>query len=123
MILSGTPQIEHVGFSSVEITVSDGLREAVLEFEIEVLNSSKTNPSHLANIQVFPNPFSDKLFIESNFRDEIRIGVYNLEGQLLFNGIFNEFDSQIDLSFLSTGVYLFKITLLDEVRVLKISKQ
>lgn len=123
LILSGTPQISNVGFNPVEIRVSDGLLETALEFDIEVVNNTKNYQACLDKIQVFPNPFSDKLFIKSNNRDDIKIGVYNLEGQLLFNGIINDFDSQIDLSFLSTGVYLFKITLLDEVRVLKISKQ
>lgn len=121
--MSGTPQIEHVGFSSVLITVSDGLREAVLEFEIEVLNSSKTNQSHLANIQIFPNPVSDKLFIKSCQFDNPEVVIYNLEGQMLFNKTISKHNAEIDLNFLKTGAYLLKISALDEVRVFKIVKE
>ena len=58
------------------------------------------------DIQIFPNPFSDIIFINS---ENIRtIKVYNTAGMLVYSQDKGDYE-KIDLSFLSMGMYILKI--------------
>ncbi|UHO38668.1 T9SS type A sorting domain-containing protein [Chryseobacterium capnotolerans] len=57
-------------------------------------------------IQVFPNPVSDFIQI-SGIKDGQIIQIYNIDGRLVKSEIFN---SKIDVSELTSGAYVLKIT-------------
>ncbi|MGG5210652.1 T9SS type A sorting domain-containing protein [Chryseobacterium sp. MIQD13] len=59
-----------------------------------------------SKIQIFPNPVSDIIRI-SGIDNGQTIHIYNLDGQLVRS---EAFDQKIDVSHLSTGVYVLKIT-------------
>ncbi len=56
---------------------------------------------------VYPNPTSDRFFIESNsLSDEIKI--LNLSGEILYRKTLNAGKTEIDISSMPTGVYFIK---------------
>jgi hypothetical protein len=59
-----------------------------------------------SKIQIFPNPVSDVIRI-SGIDTGQTTQIYNLDGQLVRS---EPFDQKIDVSHLSAGVYLLKIT-------------
>jgi hypothetical protein len=70
------------------------------------LSLSYTNQN---SISVYPNPFLDKLIINSSISFN-RISIYNLLGDLVFSGSYNsDFNNSINTSDLSIGTYIIKV--------------
>ena len=64
--------------------------------------------SFKASINVYPNPFTDKVAIEAENAEKIKsISIQNMQGQMVYKG---NFAPQIDLANLPTGIYLLNIT-------------
>lgn len=72
-------------------------------------------------ISVFPNPFADKLFVHNVGSMEIGFTIYSLAGSVILNGIITE--SCLDLSRLSPGIYMLKLTCNKETKLIQIIKQ
>lgn len=71
-----------------------------------------------SKIQVAPNPFENRLFIQSENVNLLNsdIHIYSLDGRLLFTTTMNEsFIKEINLSSLSTGIYFLTISDKDQV--------
>jgi hypothetical protein len=62
-----------------------------------------------SNINLYPNPTTNKIVIKNSAKLEIEsISISDLNGQLLFN---TEIDmNEIDLSGLSSGIYILKLS-------------
>ncbi|SDE96841.1 Por secretion system C-terminal sorting domain-containing protein [Epilithonimonas hungarica] len=81
---------------------------------------AKTEVVQMAKkLKVFPNPVKDKLNIDINDDKEYYFQIYNMSGQLVKEGRFN--NKQTDVSSLSTGIYLLRIN--NSESVIKIIKQ
>lgn len=61
------------------------------------------------NIQLYPNPTKNNLFINTKDLTNTKLEVSDSNGKLLFNQILNSTNT-IDTSNLSNGIYLFKVT-------------
>lgn len=60
-------------------------------------------------IQVFPNPASYQIFIQDENEEELKIGLYSMEGRLLYETINSENLHRIDISKIPAGCYHIKI--------------
>ena len=58
---------------------------------------------------IFPNPAKDELCIDYNYQKITNFRVFNLNQKLLLNGSISKNDGCIDISNLSTGVYMLLI--------------
>lgn len=67
-----------------------------------------TENNELYNLQCFPNPVDQTLFIQQNERID-KIEVMNIFGQILYSIPCNSNQMEIDLSDLSQGIYLINI--------------
>jgi hypothetical protein len=72
------------------------------------ISGIQTNP-HVESIKIYPNPFSDQLFIENDEDNEITIEIYNIIGEKTFTNRMN-LKKVIIGDLLSKGVYLVKLT-------------
>ncbi|MCH8546817.1 MAG: T9SS type A sorting domain-containing protein [Cryomorphaceae bacterium] len=62
------------------------------------------------DVLIYPNPFSDKFFIESSGKIlGSTFQIYDLQGKLMYEGIIYEQKTQIYTDKLSSGFYLVKI--------------
>lgn len=61
------------------------------------------------SLQLYPNPTKNNLFINTKDLTNIKLEVLESNGKLLFNQILNSTNT-IDTSYLSNGMYVFKIT-------------
>jgi len=68
-------------------------------------SSLATSDITKSKIQIFPNPVSDAIRI-SGIDNGQKIQIYNIDGQLIRS---EKFDQKINVSLLSTGVYVLKI--------------
>lgn len=67
-------------------------------------------------VSVFPNPVTNRLFVQSEIAGDIEI--INSNGQVLFNGVANKGINQYDMTMLTSGLY-FLILHNDRTRITK----
>ena len=84
--------------------------------QIETVNNSQS-------IKVYPNPTSDKLWIESPAAEKLNVRIYNLSGSLVYNNPDHFSSNAIALSEFSNGTYILKIGTELENNVVKIIKK
>lgn len=74
---------------------------------IHITNLSVNEQSHL-NVNLYPNPTNGLLTVEAETMTTI--GIYNLVGQCLMEGVAKDGSAQFDLNGLQNGVYLVKVS-------------
>ncbi len=86
------------------------VRLAWLDANMVGKNTAVNNVESIAKIRVFPNPVQEILYVESDI--EIRdITIYNSLGFVSLNIKANNFEENINVKGLSTGIYVVKVTL------------
>ncbi len=93
----------------VDATIENGMISVVVS-EITKNNSIHSN----SGFKVYPNPASDKVYIEAKqMIEDVTIKLINLEGQLLWeeviSGIATGLRAVVPVSFLNNGIYLIRI--------------
>lgn len=80
------------------------------------------NISNDSIIKIFPNPFSNKVNVVSDFQD-ITISLINIYGNVLITEKPLNFFNYIDLSYLTNGIYILQIKTSNKLVNVKIIKQ
>ena len=70
---------------------------------------------------IYPNPANDYLIIESDL-ENAKVEIYNLNGVLIYTGIFNNNSKYVNISDYSAGLYFVKIINDKETKTLKFIK-
>jgi hypothetical protein len=60
------------------------------------------------NFVLYPNPSSDVFKIKSDLIENLKVEIYSLQGQLVFQGNYQS-DQDIDVTNLSSGLYLVQV--------------
>jgi hypothetical protein len=93
------------------------------EFKIAAYDASLANDTFNNNsFSYYPNPVKDVLNL-SYSKNITNISVYNLLGQQVIVKTVNDNQSQIDMSKLSNGTYMVKVTADNQVKTIKVIKQ
>lgn len=97
--------------------------ESTYRLPVTVYSNLSTNEVELDKLSVFPNPTRSTLTIANDFTVD-NVEVYNLTGQkLITKGFTSDNDATIDVSGLTSGVYLLKIYRGKEVKSIQFIKQ
>ena len=80
-----------------------------------------TNDFSLENFRVYPNPVQDRLNIESSSAVS-EIAVYNVLGKEVLHSSPNRISPSIDMSALSSGAYLVKVSINGASKTIKVLK-
>jgi len=94
-------------------------------------NDNATNVSDISksNLSVYPNPTTDKLFIQSNteINSELIISIYDNIGRILYSQMLDELLAdgayEIDISTFTNGIYILQINNSKSITIEKIIKQ
>lgn len=62
------------------------------------------------NVHVFPNPFSTSFQIKTLLSDKIKIEIYNVAGEIVYETVSENSHIEISLSSIRSGIYFLKIT-------------
>lgn len=91
----------------IKFTFADGFAiDSLMVYDMSVSNSKPVKP--LNNVNVYPNPFAQNLYINHNY-SEIQLKIINIHGKSVMQlPLVNTFE-RIDLSKLSPGIYLLKL--------------
>jgi len=73
-----------------------------------------------------PNPTQNQLFFswsDNMISDQLELSIYDMNGKLVFNQIFAQKPSQLDVNQLNSGIYLLKIKSQDQILTRRIIKK
>jgi len=109
-------------FENGYLYIDDGTS---VPYSFEVSTISKMTFNALVNIEdieadnlkVYPNPASNYLKINNSLNSQSTYAIYSIDGRMLMSGRYSN-DESIDVSHLSTGLYILKT----EGQTIKISK-
>ena len=109
--------------STIYLRVFEYLNDAVGNFKISAYDASlSTDSFDKSEFNFYPNPVKDVLNISyKNTIDEVQI--YNLLGQQVYSNKVNAAESTLNVSQLTLGTYLVKVTSNNETSTFKIIKQ
>ena len=108
------------GVVTVIATSTDGTN-VFDNYEVEVYEKPSGIGTVNYDVQVYPNPVKNQLFINSqDFTGTYNL--YNAVGQVVISGSLST-DRTIDVSGLNTGMYLLKLTSLNSESIIKILKE
>ena len=95
----------------------------VNQFSVSAYDASLGNSSfNNANFTFYPNPV--KSILNLSYNQEISsVDLFNLLGQKVSTNKFNVNNAQVDMSNLSSGAYMVKITANDQVKTIKVIKE
>lgn len=79
-------------------------------------------PASIAAVQIYPNPASDKIVVESKAGQGMAYEIYDVSGRQLLSGSLVS-KSEIDITSLSKGIYQLKLTSGNESTVRKFVKE
>jgi hypothetical protein len=88
-------------------------------------NSSKDinriETEEMQQIDIFPNPANNTLFIKLSHQPErsIYYNLYDIQGKQLIKGDFNEQKNEIDISHISKGIYFIAFTIENQTRIVR----
>lgn len=107
-----------------EITELENKSEFYLKNERHLGQDTLTSENSKLNIELFPNPTTNKIFIElSRFDDNSYFELQNSEGKSLKQLKINDAVTELDLSSFTKGIYFLKFHLQDgEIIIKKIVK-
>jgi hypothetical protein len=88
----------------------------------QVAAAAKASDAVVTGVNVFPNPFHDKINILSNAKGVSIAKVFTVTGQLLLQRNFSG-TTQLNIPNLSEGIYLVEITSSSGTQVFKLKKQ
>ena len=80
----------------------------------EVLTLLSVDENSLENsFSMFPNPSNGTVTIKFESSDDVNVDLYDIRGRSVYSNLFkysgNQFNEELDLNYLSTGVYMVKI--------------
>jgi len=121
-VLSGTPAASNVGSHQVLITLSDGLYTVNHQFTIEVRPVGVEQVESLTS--VYPNPVRDQLVFELNEPVDL-IQVTSLSGKVVIQQevLSGESMVNVDVSSLTSGMYMYRVIEGKQVQTGKIIKE
>ncbi len=107
------------------IEVSDGEFSDSAQVQINVIENSILSIEKLIseNIKIYPNPIINNLIIESTNNKLITIRIYSLNGEEVFYNDLHSLNNKLDISSLSSGLYILKINMNNVSRKIRIIKK
>ena len=83
--------------------------------------SNKVNAKNNVNFSAFPNPVKQgSLTIKTYSTKEKEITIYNVLGKMVFTQKFSELTKRLDLTQISSGIYIMKVLEGDKVATKKL---
>lgn len=77
--------------------------------EFGIASSTEVVSDNNIELDVFPNPFSDNLTVQSS-EDNAQVSLYSMAGELIFSQAINQGTTSLETSNLVDGMYLLKIS-------------
>ncbi len=102
---------------------TENISELYDSVEIEIKSSGLEAELTNIQIEVWPNPVQEYLFINSPEATKVDVQIINCSGNLVKNQVYNHSSLNVDMTSYSPGLYIVKIKANGQEKELKILKQ
>ena len=77
----------------------------------EILDTSSSSLYHTAKIDIYPNPTTDKLYIQNQAEaaEELQMTLYNMQANKIYQAMMNGQQSEINMENLPAGSYILEL--------------
>lgn len=89
--------------------------------KIENFNNINSGLYHI-DVNIHPNPFKNKIYIENNEGSSVEITISDLQGRIIFQHKLRQPFSTLDMSMLNPGIYLVSIKTAEKYTARKMFK-
>jgi uncharacterized protein (TIGR02145 family) len=72
--------------------------------------SSINNLNFMNILKIYPNPAIDKFYIDCAQKQDMKIQIYNMIGECILQRELNKYINEIDICFLTKGIFLVKVS-------------
>lgn len=79
------------------------------DYMANIVESLSINSIQIENISIYPNPVNNILNINIGSNSDLNYSIFNITGQTIIKGIFDNSINGIDFSTLSEGIYFLKV--------------
>ena len=79
------------------------------DYMANIVESLGTENIQIENISIYPNPISNILNVNVGSSSGLNYSIFNITGQIIFNGKFTSSNNRVDFSNLSKGVYFLQV--------------
>ncbi|MCX6233770.1 MAG: T9SS type A sorting domain-containing protein [Bacteroidetes bacterium] len=81
------------------------------------------NINYIEKVKIYPNPAINKVSIEYAENQDLKMQIFNVVGECVIQGKLNNLSKAIDISSLSKGIYVIKISCVDWTMQKKLIKE
>jgi len=71
-----------------------------------------------SSISLYPNPANEKIII-NGMKDDVSLKIYNAVGQMVFSSIIRSNTTEVDISDIENGIYLFELSDIEQKNIFK----
>lgn len=89
---------------------------------VKDLNTGIGNINNLNKMEIYPNPAIDRVTIDCTERKSLKIQVYNIIGECVLHSDLTSGTNMIDISSLTSGIYMIRLTGTDGIIQRKLIK-
>ncbi|MEL6133063.1 MAG: cadherin domain-containing protein [Bacteroidota bacterium] len=107
---SGSFDFDVTPVYTISVRLSDGELADTAEIQINILDVVSLDPSILAQVKVLPNPFLNSFSLKIPLPRSKTYRVMDLQGRVVQEGSFETQEIQIDLSHVSSGMYILRLS-------------
>ncbi len=92
-------------------------------YAFTVLPTTATGEPAISAFNIYPNPFSDNILVETNFErspsSDVRVSIISINGEILFNGRMDKYPFEVNTRFLRPGIYAIRLSIDGELQAVK----
>ncbi len=92
-------------------------------YSFTVLATTATGEPVVSAFNIYPNPFSDNILVETNFErspsSDVRVSIISINGEILFNGRMDKYPFEVNTRFLRPGIYAIRLIVDGELQAVK----
>lgn len=113
---------DYDNFINTSCTVLKSSVSDSININVQLFNGINETSSVANNVTILPNPFASEITIHNERQENLYLSITNALGQKVYNNSLKNEDAKIDLFFLPSGIYYFKINNNNSDKVFKIIK-
>ncbi len=106
-----------------QVLLNDPLSHDTAYYAFTVRSATATGEPVISAFNIYPNPFSDNILVETNFErspsSDVRVSIISINGEILFNGRMDKNPFEVNTRFLRPGIYALRLSLDGELQAVQ----
>jgi len=115
--VGNSEDLDNLGAGTYIVTLSDNCEVFMASYEIDIVSSSVDLDAQSFNVQLYPNPASSVITLNTNLKSISKLEIYDHTGKKIDELNTTASEQVIDISHLNAGVYLLRLSTKEKIIV------